>query len=145
MRPIIKKPDFAEDLIHKSALMLHLLMDVLSRRNHQEIDINPLDLSIRQVGKLIFPKSIAKNRGKLKTHHTDNEVTNILMLLSNSMVLRLELVLRLLAFHVREAVKGKKELPEVARYIKRINKLIIRGMYIANHLVDFGEYNWLHS
>lgn len=73
-------------------------------------------------------REIAKNRGKLKTHHTDNEVTNILMLLSNSMVLRLELVLRSLALHVREAGKGKKELPEVTRYIKRINKLIIRGM-----------------
>ena len=134
--PAYSKLRESEELIHNTALLLRLVVDVFNRSNYEKSTAYPIDLSTREIIARLCPHPIYPHRSEyLSCGVVDPRI--ILKIISSIMARRLKCVFQYLQeYHIRTAelmeaqINHKNNLRKIALYIQQ-------GLILAESLLHF--------
>jgi signal transduction histidine kinase len=108
-----------EELIHNSALLIRLLVDVFNRPQSKGLTLYPIDLSDREIGKRIFAESLTSPRQLPQDRHTE-QADLILKMVAGSMGQRLKQVMQTLQYRTEQLFRLHRMTKRYRGYHRRI-------------------------
>ncbi|MBL0712170.1 MAG: hypothetical protein JJV98_00595 [Desulfosarcina sp.] len=122
-----------EELIHNTALLTRLLVDVFHRPHRRQVTLYPIDLSDREIGKRIFSNGI-KKRGPESGSATEIHVQKVLQIIAGNMARRLKRILQFLHHQTSRVFVAKGLQVRCCDHHRQIAIHLKRGITIADAL-----------
>ena len=127
-----------EELIHNTALLLRLLVDVFNRPRHAPHTLYPIDLSDHEISKLIFASDTHKPNGYRATS-SKLSVHKIQMIMAAMMGRRLHRIFQTLQHQTTRIFHAKELKLRIGEHHQAIGRHLKRGSAIANDLMYFAN------
>ncbi len=135
-RPAFSRLRECEELIHNTALLIRLLVEVFHRPQQAPAMAYPIDLTDREIGDRIF--SMINKQSTSATKVEDNlGVQKILRIVAAAMAKRMKGVLRTLEARTAEIFRDRDLHARYGGHSRKIGIHLQRGIRIADALLDF--------